>query len=327
MRYTVYLSGIDLEMPVLDSAMCGMIFRADCTIFGFTTEMDVILTGGFLGSGKTTGILQACNVLMEQNRRVAVITNDQGLQQVDTSLVRTTSVPGREIGGGCFCCRFDELTSRIDEIVNEVAPDIIFAEAVGSCTDLVATVAAPLLKQYLSVKVVVVTYVDSLFLVSLLEGTSSFIDDSVRYIFRKQMEEAGILVANKADCISPEQRSFLNNFFSDEFPGTIVVFQNSLEKNDVERSLSVVLGSEAKYRFLDIDYDTYAEGESRLAWYDRSLRVISNDGNAVLVSEILMRSIFDAIRGAGFTIGHLKFMVQNGLEARKVTFTAASTDG
>ncbi len=289
--------------------------------------MDVILTGGFLGSGKTTGILQSCNVLMQQNRRVAVITNDQGSQQVDTSLVRSTNVPGGEIGGGCFCCRFEELTGRIDEIVNDVAPDVIFAEAVGSCTDLVATVAAPLLRQYSSVRVVVVTYVDSLFLVSLLDGTSSFIDESVRYIFRKQMEEAGILIANKADCLTPDQHTLMSDFLLTEFPHTIVIFQNSLDQDEVARGLSVIMGTTAKFRFLEINYDTYAEGESRLAWYDRSLRIESEKGNSIVIAEALMKSIFDAIRGADLTIGHLKFLVQNNTATRKVSFTTASTDG
>ena len=51
--------------------------------------MKLIITGGFLGSGKTTAIQQACGLLLSEGRRVAVITNDQGEVFID----------GQRIGG------------------------------------------------------------------------------------------------------------------------------------------------------------------------------------------------------------------------------------
>ena len=51
--------------------------------------MVLVLTGGFLGSGKTTAIVRAAQLLINAGRRVAVITNDQGEQQVDTAFVKS----------------------------------------------------------------------------------------------------------------------------------------------------------------------------------------------------------------------------------------------
>jgi G3E family GTPase len=48
--------------------------------------MKLFLIGGFLGSGKTTAIVNACQHLIKKDQRVAVITNDQGDQQVDMHL-------------------------------------------------------------------------------------------------------------------------------------------------------------------------------------------------------------------------------------------------
>ncbi len=39
---------------------------------------------GFLSSGKTTTAIATANALQEQGHRVAVITNDQGTDLVDT---------------------------------------------------------------------------------------------------------------------------------------------------------------------------------------------------------------------------------------------------
>lgn len=41
--------------------------------------MKLFLIGGFLGSGKTTAIQQACVELLKEEIKVGVITNDQGV--------------------------------------------------------------------------------------------------------------------------------------------------------------------------------------------------------------------------------------------------------
>jgi hypothetical protein len=47
-----------------------------------------------------------------------------------------------EVAGACFCCNFNELTSTVEQLGSDQRPEIILAEPVGSCTDLVATVSA-----------------------------------------------------------------------------------------------------------------------------------------------------------------------------------------
>ena len=75
---------------------------------------------------------------------VAAITNDQGSDLVDTQFLKSLDVPTGEVAGGCFCCTYGRLESELARMYREVRPDLVFAEAVGSCTDLVATVARPL---------------------------------------------------------------------------------------------------------------------------------------------------------------------------------------
>ena len=101
--------------------------------------MKLILLGGFLGSGKTTAIVNAARILMRTGKKVAIITNDQGDQQVDSAYVRSMDIPVKEVANGCFCCNYQQLDNHIEEL-KENNPDIIFAESVGTCTDLIATI-------------------------------------------------------------------------------------------------------------------------------------------------------------------------------------------
>ena len=67
--------------------------------------MRVVLVGGFLGAGKTTTMLAAARLLEARGERVAVITNDQGTDLVDTrlaQLVGERECRVAEVTGGCL---------------------------------------------------------------------------------------------------------------------------------------------------------------------------------------------------------------------------------
>ncbi len=106
--------------------------------------MQLHMVGGFLGSGKTTAIAAACKALAVRKMTAGVITNDQGKYLVDTAFFDLQKIPAVQVARGCFCCNYDDLITRIDQLVRAVQPDVIFAEAVGSCADMVATVIKPL---------------------------------------------------------------------------------------------------------------------------------------------------------------------------------------
>jgi G3E family GTPase len=74
--------------------------------------MKIYLVGGFLGSGKTTAIIQACRILMADGKKVGVITNDQGKYLVDTAFMKFNDIPTVEVTGGCFCCNYQDLNSQ-----------------------------------------------------------------------------------------------------------------------------------------------------------------------------------------------------------------------
>lgn len=50
--------------------------------------MNLNVIGGFLGSGKTTAIINALKTLPSESRRVGVTTNDKGYCQADAAFMR-----------------------------------------------------------------------------------------------------------------------------------------------------------------------------------------------------------------------------------------------
>src|SRR5438876_4401887 len=103
-----------------------------------------VMVGGFLGAGKTTTLARLARFYRCRGQKVGLVTNDQAADLVDTNSLRAQGFPVEEVSGACFCCRFDDLVQRVEKLGAGERPDVILAEPVGSCTDLVATVVQPL---------------------------------------------------------------------------------------------------------------------------------------------------------------------------------------
>jgi G3E family GTPase len=288
--------------------------------------MRLILTGGFLGSGKTTAIVAACRLLQLRSMKVAVITNDQGEDQVDSEYVKGLGIPHGEVVNGCFCCNYGKFDDRLTSLITDWFPDVVFAEAVGSCTDLIATVAKPLQRSRRDLDVVIPVFVDALLVSALMDGRASFLSDSVRYIFFKQIEEADMIILSKVDCMSRTLVNKISQLFNEQYPNKQLLIHNTFDPADIERWMDTCLNFNSNSRHsLEIDYDVYARGEAELSWGDKVLTIETENGEAMRLAEILIGDIFDHIQNQRLAIGHLKFYVEANESVQKISFTTMST--
>ena len=286
--------------------------------------MKLFLIGGFLGSGKTTAIQQAGTSLLNHGRKVAVITNDQGSDLVDTGYMESFGIATREVPNGCFCCNYEQLVRSVSSLVETEKPELIFAESVGSCTDLVATIAKPMAKFQPRIEIVISVFADAALLYSLVNGTSSFINDAVRYIFKKQLQEADILIINKIDLLNETGLNAVRRLIDIDCPGKTVLYQDSLEQQDVQQWLAAMenFSLTNNRTTLELDYDIYAAGEAMMGWLDESLDIFTVEPFAYDAALLLIWKIENEIRGKGYFIGHLKFLIDDGITNNKISFTA-----
>src|SRR6188508_1488897 len=180
-----------------------------------------IMIGGFLGAGKTTAVGRLARFLTEQGFRVGLITNDQGQNLVDTTMLRSQGFATEEIAGGCFCCRFNSLVDAADRLTASSRPDVFIAEPVGSCTDLAATVTYPLRRMYQDAFTVapisvLVDPIRAQRVFGLAEGGS--FSEKVLYIYRKQIEEADMVIISKSDLLDDGQLEVLRQAIIAKYP-------------------------------------------------------------------------------------------------------------
>ena len=240
-------------------------------------KLRFVMLGGFLGAGKTTTIARLAKYYQGRGQKVGIVTNDQAQDLVDTTSLRSQGYAVQEVAGACFCCRFDDLVGQVGQLEADDRPDVILAEPVGSCTDLVATVVQPLRDLYgmrFEVAPYAVLFKPSHGLKILQGETGGGFSPKAAYIFTKQLEEADAIVVNRIDELTGSALGELVALVEAKFPGTPVLKLSAKTGQGVE-GLTALLDQEGHFgqKILDIDYDIYAEGEAELGWLNASATV------------------------------------------------------
>lgn len=270
-----------------------------------------IMIGGFLGAGKTTTISRLAAHFRQLGKNVAIVTNDQASDLVDTLMLRSQGFQVGEVAGSCFCCNFNGLTNTVESLSSDQRPDIILAEPVGSCTDLVATVIRPLEKIYAQPFDIapygVIIKPSHGFKILGGEGQRGF-SPKAEYIFRKQIEEADFILLNRVDELSGDQVNVLTQLLEKEYP-SIPILRISAKSGTGFEALCEFLDQQGAFgqRVMEVDYDVYAAGEAELGWLNCQAQVQSTqpiDLDGFLLS--LVQRLHQALIHKDAEAAHLK---------------------
>jgi Ni2+-binding GTPase involved in maturation of urease and hydrogenase len=270
-----------------------------------------IMVGGFLGAGKTTTVGRLARHYTAKGLKVGIVTNDQTTDLVDTHSLRSQGFHVGEVAGACFCCNFNELTATVERLSTEDRPDVILAEPVGSCTDLVATVIRPLVHVYgqpLDVAPYGVILKPSHGGKILRNEAKAGFSPKAAYIFRKQLEEADFILINRIDEFSAATINELATLLEAEFPGRPVLRMSARSGEGFE-SVYEFLEQRGAFgrRVMELDYDVYAEGEAELGWLNSQIVVESAtrfDLDAFLLD--LIGRLHERLAAADAETAHLK---------------------
>lgn len=281
-------------------------------------RMKFVMIGGFLGAGKTTAIARLAQHYVDQGLKVGVVTNDQAYDLVDTHSLRAQGFRVGEVPGACFCCKFNDLIATSDQLQQTEIPDVIIAEPVGSCTDLVATVIEPLRNlhgnQYELAPLAVLLKPEHGQKILRGEGGLGF-SPKAAYIFLKQIEEADIVVINKVDKLSDNERIELVSLLQARWPGKQILAISARHGDGFPQLVEAIgAASERHQQFMEVDYDIYAEGEAELGWLNCQATFDKQDGPLVLdeVLITLVNRLREALVRQDAEPAHLKVLGQIG---------------
>lgn len=94
--------------------------------------MHLLLIAGFLGSGKTTLIIELAKAARTRGRRVAILVNEIGEIGIDDQLMRQLSLNVWELVSGCICCTLSgDLVNTLQMLDRDYQPDLVLLEPSG----------------------------------------------------------------------------------------------------------------------------------------------------------------------------------------------------
>ena len=276
------------------------------------------LVGGFLGAGKTTLLLQTAHLLTEQGYRVGLITNDQAQDLVDTAMARAQDIPVMEVSGGCFCCNFPDLLTSIQQLQERIQPDVILGEPVGSCTDLISTIFRPLHKYYPGQFQVAPLTV----LIDPLRDPESF-PREVEYIYDRQLTEANIIALSKSDLFDPDTARQQVQQLQERYPKAQIIRCSAKTGEGLQTWIETCLQQSSDIgETLEMNYETYAQGEAHLGWLNATATLHANPPFLPIDwIERFFRAVEHGCVIKGAAVAHIKIHLTTSTDAYKVSLT------
>jgi Ni2+-binding GTPase involved in maturation of urease and hydrogenase len=277
---------------------------------------------GFLGAGKTTLVAAGARVLQARGLRVAVVANDQGSDLVDSAIFRAQGLAAGEVAGGCFCCRFDELVSEADCLLDAHQPDVLLAEAVGSCTDILATVYRPLRRfhpdRFALAPLSVLVEADRL-----RQMERGFPDD-VAYVFGRQLAEAELVVLTKVDLTPGPGLGAARERLGVEARVPLLATSAVTGEGVSDWVDHLLAGGASLGVELDVDYAAYARGEALLGWLNAAFSFKLGKGVGLrALGDALGARIAAGVRGLGSPLAHAKVLVASSQGAARLSLVSA----
>jgi len=166
------------------------------------------IIAGFLGSGKSTNILQLLQEKPE-TERWAVLVNEFGEVGIDGALLSQPENPDifvREVPGGCMCCSSGiPLHMALNMLLARAKPDrlIIEPSGLGHPRELIEALTAEHYRSVLSLGATV-TLIDAR-----KTSSSSYTENP---IFKQQVEVADVVFASKSDLYRGDEISQLQKY-------------------------------------------------------------------------------------------------------------------
>lgn len=295
--------------------------------------MQVIVVGGFLGSGKTTTIINIGKYLAEKEKKVAIIVNEIGEIGIDGDVIKRFGFDTKEITSGCICCSLKVgLRTTITLLTKEYNPDILMIEPTGIAFPNVIKNEVELMNLGEQVRIAP--------LVTLIDGSRfKYLMKEVKEFAMRQIIDAEILGINKVDLIEPIRLPILEASVQQLNPKAKIVllsgknvdekfedFMQLLLPNLKEISDETPEGvEEVKSSLSDTEKTEDSIEASGVGSYSAEFTVtegnVSTETAMKLTNELINKIKMKVLRLNPEFVGHIKLFLDNGSETVKQSVT------
>ena len=266
---------------------------------------------GFLGSGKTTAMIALTKYFTEKHGKAAMISNDlgHGVNLADNRLAQLSGVNASEITDNCICYVNEQLADRLNGYYDDgcvlVVSDIP-GFGVGALEHVYHGLTEKFPGQFRLAPFTVLAEPRTVELLRAGEG------GDLRYLYDTQLVEADLIVLNKCDLISREQREAELAWLGERYPQAETVAISALTGEGLEELSQALIGGEASMRRPDIGYGgkVFRAAMGHMSEFYLQYHAVvccdDFDGNAYLAD--MAEKVREEIRASGNEIPHLKLL-------------------
>ena len=282
----------------------------------------MLVLGGYLGAGKTTLAVNLAKTLKTKyNKSVAIITNDQGDVLVDTEYSKDAGFDTREIMGGCFCTNFNEFVSNARTLVTTGKPDVIIAEPIGTSTNIMSSVVAPMRSLYpdeFSVSPFTVV-VDCVRALDILSKKKERTVDTVDIIPAHQIREAEVIVLTKTDLVDGRTITTIREEILKVLPDAEIIETSSADLRNIDSIIGIILSAKVSTRTPTGEKNQgFAFEKAKLGWYSGTFNIVPvEDVDMYALATDIMKNVAKEY-GSDSSV-HVKVIIESPEAAAKMS--------
>ncbi|HIW75820.1 MULTISPECIES: GTP-binding protein [Gordonibacter] len=278
-----------------------------------------MVVSGFLGAGKTTTMIALAEHMNKTYGETAIIANDLGANLVDTNLTQTSGCTVAEIASGCICYQMDNTIDQIRRLRDKDGAVFVMSDipgcGVGALDHVYHRLAEDCADEFTLSPFTVVVDPERLRMI-MPERADINLPEELVYLLKLQLEEADLVVLNKADLLEPTDIERYVDFLKTACPDIPVIVISALKRTGIDELAAFITTHETQLKNFSVrNNKEFEDAEAKLTWYNRRLYLKTNDGNKIDCNAVV-EDLIEGIR-MGFierkrNVPHLKTFATSG---------------
>ena len=277
-----------------------------------------MVCSGFLGAGKTTTMMAIQKRFSEKYGKAAMISNDVGSKGlVDYRYSNACDNNAVEIAGECICFITEDLVDCLRHLFETEGNDLVMSDIPGFGVGALEHVYLKLNDEYKG------EFDMAPFTVAIEPaGLDLLMEDrpdpefpkELECLFDAQLKEADLVILNKCDTITDEEKKMYMDFVEKTYPGVSILGMSATTGEGVDEVIEHLISNSARLKDVDfgIKQETFNDAFGKLSEYNSQYYVQvccdDFDPNDYLVD--LGIAIADRLKEADRTTPHLKIFGQ-----------------